>query len=147
MYFLNGAWTHLTWDLTKCTSPCITNHVIICTDIGMAPSWSQASICWNGNSLSVILKNEMSDSCERTWTQYRLYVSLLNLDLSNNPKCMVYIINTEYFIALISTHDLVTSYGDIDMGHHWFRQWLAGWQYGAITWPNGQWQSGGWNSQ
>ena len=27
-------------------------------------------------------------------------------------------------------------YGDIDLGQHWFRQWLAAWRHQAITWTN-----------
>ena len=31
---------------------------------------------------------------------------------------------------------LVAPYGDIDLGQHWFRQWLVAWRHQAITWTN-----------
>ena len=31
---------------------------------------------------------------------------------------------------------LATPYGDIDLGHHWPRQWLVAWRHQAITWTN-----------
>ena len=30
----------------------------------------------------------------------------------------------------------VTPYGNIDLGQHWFRQWLVAWQHQAITYAN-----------
>ena len=31
---------------------------------------------------------------------------------------------------------LVMSFGDIDLGQHWLRQWLVTWRHQAITWTN-----------
>ena len=38
--------------------------------------------------------------------------------------------------AILTRWGLVTPYGDIDLGHHWLRQWLVAWQHQAITWTN-----------
>ena len=32
--------------------------------------------------------------------------------------------------------DLVTPYGDKDLGQHWPRQWFVAWRHQAITWTN-----------
>ena len=38
---------------------------------------------------------------------------------------------------LILTHcGLVKPYGNLDLGQHWFRQWLVAWRHQAITWAN-----------
>ena len=40
-------------------------------------------------------------------------------------------------LSLNLTHcGLVTPYGDIDTGQHWFRQWLLVWRHQTITWTN-----------
>ena len=31
---------------------------------------------------------------------------------------------------------LVTPYGDIDLGQHWFRYWLVAWWHRTVTWTN-----------
>ena len=38
--------------------------------------------------------------------------------------------------VLISHCGLVVPYGDINLGHHWLRQWLVAWGLQAITWTN-----------
>ena len=38
---------------------------------------------------------------------------------------------------VIKTHwGLVTPYGHVDLGQHWFRYWLVAWRHQAITWTN-----------
>ena len=41
----------------------------------------------------------------------------------------------KFFIKL-SHCGLVMPYGDIDLGQHWLRYWLAVWRHQAITWTN-----------
>ena len=31
---------------------------------------------------------------------------------------------------------LLTSYGDVDLGHHWLKQWFVAWLHQGITWTN-----------
>ena len=37
---------------------------------------------------------------------------------------------------LLTHCGLVMPYGNIDLGHHWFRKWLVTWQHQAITLTN-----------
>ena len=37
---------------------------------------------------------------------------------------------------LLTHCGLVTLYGNIDLGQHWYRQWLVAWRLQAITWTN-----------
>ena len=42
---------------------------------------------------------------------------------------------------------LLTPYGNLNLGHHWFRQWLVAWWHQAITWTNDAYhQWGSWHS-
>ena len=36
---------------------------------------------------------------------------------------------------------MVTPYGNIDLGQHWFRKWLVAWRHQAITWTNVEFSS------
>ena len=36
----------------------------------------------------------------------------------------------------LTPRDLVTPYGDIDLGQHWLMQWLVAWRHQAIAWTN-----------
>ena len=47
-------------------------------------------------------------------------------------------------IHLVKTHwPLETPYGIMELGQHWFRQWLVAWWHQAITWTNVDWSSEG----
>ena len=39
-------------------------------------------------------------------------------------------------VSDLSLSGLVTPYGDIGLGQHWFRWWLVAWWHQAITWTN-----------
>ena len=47
-----------------------------------------------------------------------------------------------YEIHLKTHWGLVMLFGDIDLGQHWFRQWLVAWRHQAITWTNVDLSSG-----
>ena len=42
---------------------------------------------------------------------------------------------SKYWEAL-TLFGLVTPYGDINVGQHWFRYWLVAWRHQAIIWTN-----------
>ena len=59
-------------------------------------------------------------------------ISFTLLCLKKHP---IYInVNTRH-IRLIH-YDLVTPYGDRDLGQHWLRHWLVAWRHQAINWTN-----------
>ena len=56
---------------------------------------------------------------------------------NNGMRCMSFYILLLVNYSLLTHCDLVTSsYGDVDLGQHWFRQWLPAWRHQNITWTN-----------
>ena len=45
-------------------------------------------------------------------------------------------LSTGSSVSILTHWGLVTPFGDIDLGQHWLRQWLAAWWHQAITWTN-----------
>ena len=63
--------------------------------------------------------------CSWLW----LSASLCYLQCINNG-------HTTVFTKPLNRCGLVMSYGDRDLGQHWFRKWLVAWRHQAITWTN-----------
>ena len=50
--------------------------------------------------------------------------------------CVTSVIPVQEPIIKLVHWCLVMLYGDIDLGQHWFRQWLVAWWHQAIAWTN-----------
>ena len=68
---------------------------------------------------------------KQIYVQNKTHVDISGHMLDNNQ---VYVHSV--YLLFSDDCDLMTPYGDIDLGRHWLRQWLGAWRHQAITWTN-----------